>query len=221
VTALGLVPRGQALTRRVRGGPDRIAAQRVFVTGTIGDAALGLALVQGALMPADLTPEAVATLVARLRRPEPRLALGLALRPLATAATDISDGLVADLGHIAEVTGCAAVIEGARLPLSEPVRTLLSRRPELLAAVASGGDDYELVFTAPVGERGTLAALAARLGVAITEIGWLDAAPAGRVEVLDRDGQPLALARRGWNHFADEPQPEGGISQHPEPGASR
>ena len=202
VTALGLVRRGRALTRRVCVPAERIADQRVFVTGTIGDAALGLALVQGTLGPDTLGPDAVAALVARLRRPEPRLALGMALRGLATAAIDVSDGLVADLGHIAGVTGCAAVIDCARLPLSGPARTLLARQPALLAAMVSGGDDYELVFTAAAADRAAVAALAAEHKVAITEIGWLEAAPAGRVEVLAAEGRSLALARRGWNHFA-------------------
>lgn len=207
VTALGLVPCGRALTRRVRGPVDRVAEQRVFVTGTIGDAALGLALAEGRLGSPPVSADAAAMLIARLRRPEPRLGLGLALRDMATAAIDISDGLIADLGHIAEVTGCSAIIEGARLPLSAAARSLLDWRPDLLASVVGGGDDYELVFTAPAGDRATVAALAAQHGVAITEIGRLTSAPTGQVEILDFDGQPLALTRRGWNHFTGADRP--------------
>ena len=211
ITALGVVPCGQALTRRVSGPADRVAAQRVFVTGTIGDAALGLALALGNMSPDPPLPAAaIATLTARLRRPEPRLTLGVALRGLATAAIDISDGLTADLGHIAEVTGCTAFIEWSRLPLSETVRALVDQHPTLLASVVSGGDDYELVFTAPPEARAALAILAVEQGVAITEIGWLESGSPGRVDILDQNSQPLTLARRGWNHFTDAEPPISG-----------
>jgi len=194
VTALGHLPRGTALTRRVRGPA---AGQLVFATGTIGDAALGLKIALG-----ELACDGGAALLARLRRPEPRLALGAALRGVATAAVDVSDGLVADLGHICEVTGCAARIEAARVPLSAPARALLAVRPELLAAVLTGGDDYELVFTAPPDRSAAIAALAAGHGVAVTDIGRLEPGPAGRVEVMDSAGRPLALGPGGWAHFA-------------------
>lgn len=194
VTALGHAPRGAALTRRARGP---VAGQGVFVTGTIGDAALGLRVALG-----ELTCPGGEALVARLRRPEPRLALGVALRDVASAAIDVSDGLVADLGHICEVTGCAARIESSRVPLSEPARALLATRPDLLATILTGGDDYELVFTAPPIMADPLAALATRHGVAITRIGVLETGPAGRVEVVDADDRPLALGPGGWTHFA-------------------
>ncbi len=197
VTALGVVPRGAALTRRVRGA----LPQPLFVTGTIGDAALGLKLVLGELSAADLSDADARALVARLRRPEPRLGLGAALRGIATAAIDISDGLVADLGHIAEVTGCAARIDTGRLPLSDPARALLARHPALLASVITGGDDYELAFTAPAEARSALAALAMDTGVAITEIGVLEPGPVGRVVALDPEGRVMTLASPGWNHF--------------------
>ena len=200
VSALGLVPAGEALTRRISGPAE---AQALFVTGSIGDAALGLKFVLGELDPALVSEADRAALIARLRRPEPRLGVGAALRRLAAAALDVSDGLVADVGHLCEVSGCAAVIETARLPLSPPACALLERRPELLAAVLTGGDDYELAFAAPAARRAELAALAARLGVAITEIGRFEPGPAGRVAVRDAAGRPLALAAGGWNHFQD------------------
>ncbi len=199
VSALGLVPAGQALFRRLRGPP---AGQLLFVTGTIGDAALGLKFVLGDLDDSLAAPEDRAVLIARLRRPEPRLAVGQALRGLASAMLDVSDGLIADVGHICEVSGCAAVIDSARLPLSAPVRALLARRPDLLAAVLAGGDDYELAFSAPAARRAELEGLAARLGVAITEIGRLEDGPAGRVAVLDGAGRALAPGARGWSHFS-------------------
>ncbi|MEI6558584.1 MAG: thiamine-phosphate kinase [Rhodospirillaceae bacterium] len=198
ISALGLVPAGQALRRRVAGP---VCRQALFVTGTIGDAALGLKFVLGDLDAAAAPAADRAALIARLRRPEPRLAAGQALRAIASAALDVSDGLIADLGHLCEVSGCAAVIAAARVPLSEPARALLARRPELLETVLTGGDDYELAFAAPAAARPALGALAAGLGVAITEIGHLETGPAGRVEVRDAAGSPLALAGRGWSHF--------------------
>ncbi|MEI6985390.1 MAG: thiamine-phosphate kinase [Rhodospirillaceae bacterium] len=200
ITALGQVPRGSALTRRVRGLAD---GQLVFVTGTIGDAALGLKIVLGEL--ASDTPGAD-LLVSRLRRPWPRLELGMALRNLATAAIDVSDGLVADLGHICKISRCAACIESAHLPLSEPTRALIAARPELLATVLNGGDDYELVFTAPPDRVQAIADLAARLETTVTEIGRLERGSAGEVRVVDETGKPLTPLGRGWDHFAIKPE---------------
>jgi len=191
VTAFGLVPRGQALPRN--GGR---AGDAVFVTGSIGDAALGLQVVLGTL-PAD----GAEPLVARLRRPEPRTAVGPRLRGLASSCIDVSDGLVADLAHLAEESGCAAVLHADRVPLSPAARAVIGNDPRRLAAALTGGDDYELLFTAPESARDALAALARDTGVPIAEIGRAVAGPTGRVEVLDADGAPLALERRGWDHF--------------------
>ncbi|WP_448189705.1 thiamine-phosphate kinase [Azospirillum sp. sgz301742] len=187
VTAFGLVPQGQALPRR----SERIG-DPVFVTGRIGDAALGLQVVLGKLAGPGMEP-----LVARLRRPDPRVTVGPRLRGLAVSCIDVSDGLVADLGHLVEESGCAAVLHAARVP----VPAVAGGDPALLALALTGGDDYELLFTAPEDARGELVALAAESGVAITEIGRTVAGPAGRVEVLDAQGEPLALPRRGWDHF--------------------
>ncbi|MGQ9367257.1 thiamine-phosphate kinase [Azospirillum sp. ST 5-10] len=194
LTAFGLVPAGQALPRatRRRGDP-------VFVTGTIGDAALGLAVALGELAVEDAG--ARAHLLGRLRRPEPRLSVGTGLRGVADTAIDVSDGLVADLGHLAEESGCAAVLEAARVPLSPAARAVVGSDRDRLARVLTGGDDYEVLFTAPAERRAALADLAAASGVAITEIGRLCEGPAGTVTVLDAAGAPFDLARRGWVHF--------------------
>jgi len=192
VTAFGLVPRGQALPRR----SERVG-DPVFVTGTIGDAALGLQVVLGALQGQEGDGRGMAAQVARLRRPDPRVTVGPRLRGLAVSCIDVSDGLVADLGHLVEESGCAAVLHAARVPVPAAV----GGDPARLALALTGGDDYELLFTAPEDARGALAALAAQTGVAITEIGRTVAGPAGRVEVLDSQGAPLALERRGWDHF--------------------
>ncbi|CAK0742955.1 thiamine monophosphate kinase [uncultured Gammaproteobacteria bacterium] len=194
VTALGSVVSGRALTRRSR---DPSAA--LFVTGTIGDAALGLAIALERLD--DVTDSARGVLLGRLRRPEPRLTVAAGLYELALAAIDVSDGLVADLGHLCRVSGCAAVIEAARVPLSASAREILDGQPELLTAMITGGDDYELLFAAPASHRSALAALARAVGVPITEIGRLLPGPPGQVTVTGADGVPLRLARQGWTHF--------------------
>jgi len=194
VTAFGLVPRGLALTRS-GGQPGDL----VLVSGSVGDAAAGLALLQGRL--GSLGAEDDAFLINRLRRPEPRLSLGQAVRQQASAAVDISDGLVADLGHIAEASGCHAVIEAARLPLSPPLRRLVANDSVWLATALTGGDDYELVLTAPPARLAGLTALARTLGLALTPVGHLSEAAGSPVSVIGADGRPLALARTGWQHF--------------------
>ncbi|WP_029011198.1 thiamine-phosphate kinase [Azospirillum halopraeferens] len=193
VTAFGTVPAGQAL--------PRATARRdpLFVTGTIGDAALGLAVALGELEVADAGAQA--HLLGRLRRPEPRLTVGRGLRGLAITAIDVSDGLVADLAHLAEESGCAAVLEAARVPLSVAARSVVGDDPALLVRALTGGDDYELLFTAPADRRADVAALAARTGVAIAEIGHLLDGPTGTVTVTDATGAPLDVPARGWVHF--------------------
>jgi thiamine-monophosphate kinase len=201
VTALGEVAPGRALTRAgAQAGDD------VWVSGRPGLAALGLAALQGRTeLPADLR----ASCIEALQRPQPRVALGLALVGLAHAAIDVSDGLLADLGHILERSGLAADIELAGLPpLPEGVDSRLARRCQL-----AGGDDYELVFAAPATAREALAALASRLGLPLSRCGRLVPAAAGAaasanpatpatITVRDPAGRPVAIESRGYDHFA-------------------
>ncbi|WP_448203465.1 thiamine-phosphate kinase [Azospirillum sp. sgz302134] len=194
VTAFGLVPKGRALPRR--GGR---VGDRVFVTGSIGDAALGLQAVFGKIEVAD--EAARSHLLRRLRRPDPRTGVGPRLLGIATGCLDVSDGLVADLGHLCEESGCAAVLETTRVPLSDAARTVVGDEPARLALALTGGDDYELLFTAPEETRPALRALAEDSGVSITEIGRLVEGAAGEVTVVDPQGQAMALAVRGWQHF--------------------
>ena len=192
LTAFGTVARDACLTRSgAREGDD------VYVSGTIGDAALGLRAVQGDL--GALTPEDRAALAARFRLPEPRLALGSALVDLASCAIDVSDGLVADLGHLCAGSGVAARIEAVAVPLSDPARRALAGGEAAIADLITGGDDYELLFCAPPPTRSTVEALGRALGVTVTRIG---ATAAGQgVSVVDAEGQPLALGRTGYRHF--------------------
>ncbi|MFP4270281.1 MAG: thiamine-phosphate kinase [Alphaproteobacteria bacterium] len=186
VTALGRVPAGAALTRAGAGpGED------VWVSGTLGDAALGLVVLRGGWSPPEDDARA---LVNRYRLPQPRLALGAALRGVATACQDVSDGLVQDLGHIAARSGLAVTLEADAVPLSEAARDA----PEALVAALTGGDDYELVFTAAPERRPQVHDLACRLGLALTRIGRT--AAGGGVVVRDRRGAPVGLDRRGWSH---------------------
>jgi thiamine-monophosphate kinase len=186
LTILGTVPHGQALRRA-----GAQVGDEVWVSGTLGDAALGLRVLRGLALPED---EAL-QLVDRYRTPQPRLALGRALRRRATSAIDVSDGLVADLEHVARASGVAAVVMADALPLSPYGRGVPGGRK----AALTGGDDYELLFTAPPAEHDGIAALAAELGVPLTPIGRIEGGEG--VRVLDGEGREIRLDRPGWRHF--------------------
>lgn len=194
LTAIGEVPVGTALTRS-----GARAGDEVYVSGTIGDGALGLKALRGEL--AALPAADRAALAERYHLPRPRLALGqaLAARRLATAALDVSDGLVADLGHIAAEAGLAAEVDAPAVPLSGAARSALDSDGGLRQAILGGGDDYELLFTAPPGGMAAIAALADELDLPLTRIGRM-AAGAG-VRVVDETGAPIPLERAGWSHF--------------------
>ena len=194
ITALGTVARERELRRSGAQPGDKI-----YVSGTVGDAALGLLALNGRLAGGD--GGSFQPLVERYLRPEPRLKLGAALVGLAHAAADVSDGLVADLGHICDASGLGAEIEAARVPLSPATRALVAREPGLIETALTGGDDYELVVTAAAEDAAALAAVAERVGVPLTAIGRMVEAGAGRVRVLAEDGRELALASTGYRHF--------------------
>jgi thiamine-monophosphate kinase len=187
LTAIGEVPKGAALLRGgARPGDD------LWVSGTLGDAALGLKVLRHEL---EVTADARACLVERYRLPRPRLALGQQLRGIASAAIDISDGLVADLGHVLEVSGVGADLRADALPLSPAARDLPAARDSALA----GGDDYELLFTAPPERRGEIEALSRRLELRLTRIGAIRTEP--HLHVLDQAGREIPLSNAGWQHF--------------------
>ena len=192
LTAFGTVAGDACLTRAGAGEGDDI-----YVSGTVGDATLGLRAVRGGL--ADLTPEDHAALAERFRLPEPRLALGAALVGLATCAIDVSDGLVADLGHLCEESGVAARINSDAVPLSAAVRRAVDGGEAAIADLVTGGDDYELLFCAPLSKRGAIEAIGRRLELAVSRIGTIEHGQG--VTVVDADGQPLALGRAGYTHF--------------------
>jgi len=193
LTAVGAVPAGGGLRR----GTAR-AGDLLFVSGTIGDSALGLRVLRGELAAFD---DDRAALVGRHQLPEPRLALGQALleEGLATAAIDVSDGLVADIGHIAETSGMAACIEAAAIPLSAEAGRAVADDPSLRLALLVGGEDYELAFAAAPEQAEAVAALAERLALPITRVGALEA---GRgVKLVDESGAEVRLDSTGWTHF--------------------
>ena len=186
LTILGLVNRSTAL-RRDGARPGDL----VCVSGTLGDAAMGLRILRGLAAPEDLAMP----LIERYRTPQPRVELGKALRGVATAAIDISDGLLADLVHVLEASGVGARIEASALPLSPATRAL----PGARSCALCGGDDYELLFTVPVERAPVLSSLARKLQLPLTVIGRTRVEPG--LEVVDERGQPVALERLGWRHF--------------------
>lgn len=192
LTVLGALAAGAAPLRRGGARPG----DRIWVSGTLGDGALGLRVLRG-----ELAPDAAGHLARRYRLPEPRLALGAALAGVATAAMDVSDGLVQDLGHLCRASGCGATIEAAALPLSDAARAAVTSDPALLPLVLGGGDDYELLFAAPPERSAEVLARAAESGTPVTPIG---AFVAGPPEVVARgaDGTPVAPGGQGgWSHF--------------------
>ena len=192
VTALGRVASGRAVLRSGAQPGDG-----VYVSGTLGDAALGLQALRGELP--GVGGEGRDFLAGRYRLPQPRLALGQRLLGVAHAMIDISDGLVADLGHIAETSGAGAVVEAALLPLSPAARAVIAGDPLRLSAALSGGDDYELLFTAAADAGAALAALGDELGLPLTRIGRIEAGSG--VEVVDDKGETLAVPVAGYRHF--------------------
>lgn len=187
VTALGWAPEGRALTRA-----GARAGDAIFVTGALG---AGL----GALRLLRAHASVPATLLERLRRPQPRCAQGLALRGAASACIDLSDGLAADLGHICSESGVGAELDADALPVAPALAGAfdVAQRREL---ALTGGDDYELCFTVPVACMAQVAGIAARTHCAMTRIGRI-VAGAG-VHVRDANGAPVTVAHAGWEHFA-------------------
>lgn len=195
VTVLGFVPAGRALRRdgaRVGDG--------VFVTGTLGDAVAGLYCTQargGAW--AQLGDSQRSALLERMRRPTPRVAAGIALRGQASACIDVSDGLLADLGHVARRSGVAIEIDAPLLPASPALLDACDEATRI-ALQASGGDDYELAFCASPAHEAAILRDLARSGCGATRIGRVIAG-AG-VRLLDAQREEIVLARSGWEHFA-------------------
>jgi thiamine-monophosphate kinase len=192
VTALGLVKATWGLKRS-----GAHVGDNVYITGTIGDGALGLLVRRGEI--GFLRPKLRDYLVDRYRLPRPRVALGRHLVGVATAALDVSDGVVADLGHLCAASGRAGVIEEALVPLSPAAQAVLAEKPELIERVLTGGDDYEILFTAPATAGTVLEHLAREYKTPVTRIGRIESGKG--VAVLDKAGQRRSFERGGWTHF--------------------
>jgi thiamine-monophosphate kinase len=184
LTIVGHVAPGMAVHRA--GASD---GDGVWVTGTIGDGALGLAVARGRLN------DPTGFLLERYRLPQPKV--GLAIAGAASAAMDVSDGLVQDLGHICRASGLGATIDAASVPLSPQAR---AAGPSWLEACLTGGDDYELLLAVPPSRDSALRAAAQARGIVVTRIGAFHSGPA-QVMVRAANGEPLALTKGGWSHF--------------------
>lgn len=184
ITALGLVPQGKALKRSgAKAGDD------IYVSGTLGDSALGLLALEEKASGQEF-------LIERYLLPQPRLELGRQLIGIASAAMDISDGLMQDLGHICKASGVGAQLEAMHLPLSASART----HPLAWNLALCGGDDYELLFTAPGSKQAAIRALAKQLALPLTRIGQVTSSM--DIVALDEHRLPVALPRAGFKHFA-------------------
>jgi thiamine-monophosphate kinase len=192
ITALGQVERGKALLRSGAKPGDR-----VYVSGTIGDSAFGLKLAKGE--PLTLSPSEKSSLLDRYRLPQPRLGLGRRLIGVASAAMDVSDGFAADLGHICQASRVGALVEAAKMPVSPALRSVLEVGEASLVEVATGGDDYELLFTAPAAVELLLGRIATELALPLTAVGEIRREPG--VIVLDQNGRAVELGPGGYRHF--------------------
>jgi thiamine-monophosphate kinase len=191
ITAFGRVARSRGLGREgARAGDD------AWVSGTIGDGALGLAAALGRLT--GLRTTDMRALERRYRLPQPRSLLGPRLVGLATATADISDGLLADAGHIAAASHLRVHIERDAVPLSTATARAVAADPRLWANVLGGGDAYELVFAAPASRRVALLAAARAVGIPVTAIGRFEVGKGVRLTV---GGRPLRAPRAGFVHF--------------------
>ena len=197
ITAFGRVPKGEMVRRHGARVGDRIA-----VTGTIGDAALGLDILRGGRAAGAVSPQRRESefLVDRYRVPQPRLAIAAALRASAGAAMDVSDGLAGDLAKLCAVSGVSATIELAKVPLSSAARAVVAAGAATIETLIAGGDDYEVLCAVAEAQWSTFVAAAAAAGVAVTEIGTI--APGSGAPVFrDASGKPVSLSRTSYSHF--------------------
>src|ERR1043166_5428464 len=197
ISAFGSLPQGTMVRRS-----GATAGDRVFVTGTIGDAALGLKVRQepGMVDAWKLDGAMRAPLVARYRLPQPRVALAEIVRTNAAAAMDVSDGLAGDLAKLCGASGVSAEIDVARMPLSPAATHALAADPALIEPILTGGEDYEILGAVAPDCIDDFRAVAQRHGVDVTDIGRMvegDAPP----RFLDRAGRPLTFARPAYSHF--------------------
>jgi thiamine-monophosphate kinase len=197
IAAFGTLPKG-SMVRRSGARPE----DRILVTGSIGDAALGLQARRNADAARrwKLTSAEADHLAQRYLLPQPRNALAEAVRLHATAAMDVSDGLAGDLGKLCAASGVTAEVEAARVPLSDAARAACTVEPGMIETVLTGGDDFEIVCTVPAAKLGSFRAAAAAVNVAVTEIGRVRAGE-GAPRFLDGAGKTLVFKQASFSHF--------------------
>ncbi len=192
ITALGWAPSAKVISRRGARPRDEI-----YVSGTIGDAVLGLACAKGTV---DVDDTAKRHFLTRFRRPDPRIELGTRLAGLASACLDVSDGLVADLAHLCDASGVGAVVNATAVPVSTPAAQQVTADQGLLISLITGGDDYELVFTAPAAEANAIGRLGHDLALPLTKVGRI---VEGRgVHVVNDAGEEISIEQGGYAHFS-------------------
>lgn len=195
ITAFGRVPPGKMVKRSTAQIGDVLV-----VSGTIGDATLGLAVLKGEQGPLDGDAVAREVLVDRYRVPQPRVALAHAVRDHASAAMDVSDGLMGDLAKLCSASGVSAVVEAAALPLSGSARTWLASDPSLVARLVSGGDDYEILCAVPENRLAAFQLAVRSAGVPVGVIGRIVAGEAVP-RLVDAGNREIPLQRRSYSHF--------------------
>lgn len=187
IAAIGTAPRGKTI-RRAGARPGDV----LFVSGTVGDAGAGLELLKKKRRGPKF-------LIERFHVPQPRLSLGRALRGLATASIDVSDGLLADLGHIADVSRVCIKVRADEVPLSSALRCVWGNNARTVVKAATAGEDYEIAFTCRPEHVGRIREAAARAKTRVTKIGTVEK---GRgIVLLDSKGKPIKTRRRGYTHF--------------------
>ena len=192
IAMFGSVPEG-SMVRRAGAKPG----DRVFVSGSIGDAALGLDLRKGAAW--KLTDAQRQYLMSRYLLPQPRNALAEVVRTHASSAMDVSDGLAGDFAKLCRASGVAADIAAGKVPLSEAAKAVLTAEPAMREIALTGGDDYEIICTVPLAKAESFRAAAKAANVAVTEIGEIKAGEG--VRFMGPDGKPLAFKRTSFSHF--------------------
>jgi thiamine-monophosphate kinase len=195
ITAFGWVKIGQEIMRS-----GARAGDLIYVSGTIGDAWLGLSALQGGHP--ELEPSSLELITESYHQPQPRLDLGCRLFGVANSAIDISDGLAQDLGHICRASNVSATINSDEVPLSGPARMLLEGDAHLINGLLSGGDDYELLFTVPPEWQKTVADIAKELNLPLSRIGLIEPSEQDHlVTIIDKVGTIMNLASTGYRHF--------------------
>lgn len=197
VTAFGLVETGKSIRRSTANIGDIL-----YVTGNIGDAALGLQLAKNQIS-CDLPSNARTFLIERYQIPTPRINVGRSLHKYATSAIDISDGLIADIQHIAKQSNRRIIIHAPQLPVSAASRQLVEANPELMNFILGGGDDYELAFTAPPNAQSAISKLSVKTGVKITAIGDILEMnkSLSRLEIKGLKNDFIDVSYSGYTHF--------------------